>query len=132
MISAFSIVAVFSNLALATWNMNLVTDLIGEDEVKKVIFFFVASFGLLFLMFVIRFCVDDVTPEVREAMERQEACEKYLLLGEVKKIARADTRKKIIKRRETMKRLRSERQAVKKAQSKVEVTVEKMQSVEEE
>ncbi|ETO15107.1 hypothetical protein RFI_22261 [Reticulomyxa filosa] len=113
-LSAFGTVAIFSNLAIITWRTDLVNwDITSSKETNKVVYFFILSFLLLLFQFVMRFFIPDVTVETQEALARQEvpfffcnivylfstfplflfvtclkACEKYLLLGEIKKTAR--------------------------------------------
>ncbi len=82
-------------MGLATWNTNLVSDIVGEGERHQLIFFFVASICLLALMYLVGFFIPDMSPHTQESIERQLECEKFLLMGIVKDIARAETRRQL-------------------------------------
>eukprot|EP01083_Nonionella_stella_P083763 231668_1 len=91
--SCFNIIAVFSNLAIITFRTSLITNLLRDfgdqynTTVNLTIFYFCSALGLLFIIFLIRFAVSDYSANTREAIARQNACEKHLLMAPVQKLA---------------------------------------------
>merc|ERR1712154_525868 len=93
-LSTFNIIAVFSNLAYLTFRTPLIHDLLSDFNEKwdndrnLIIFYFSASLLLLFIIFVIRIVIDDQTVSTKEAIARQEACERHLLMAPVHSMAK--------------------------------------------
>eukprot|EP00484_Ammonia_sp_Unknown_P021140 CAMPEP_0197037500 /NCGR_PEP_ID=MMETSP1384-20130603/14694_1 /TAXON_ID=29189 /ORGANISM="Ammonia sp." /LENGTH=845 /DNA_ID=CAMNT_0042467813 /DNA_START=23 /DNA_END=2560 /DNA_ORIENTATION=- len=92
-LSSFNIIAVFSNLAIITFRTDLIKSLFSDEvgvegsERNLWIFYFSVVLALLFIIFVIRVAVEDVPTTVSEAISRQEACERHLLMAPVKAAA---------------------------------------------
>jgi len=87
-LAVFSISAIFTNVGLLTFKTSLIGHLIGSSQIKwKIVFFFVSSIIILFSLFLIRFSISDIPAAVQKAIEREETCEKYLLLDSAEAMA---------------------------------------------
>ena len=81
-ISAGSVVAVFTNLTLITFRTDIITNFLGTSDTAQVLtFYFVVMICCLVLQFVARFMLDDEDKKTREAIGRQSECEKHFLLA---------------------------------------------------
>lgn len=92
-LAAFNIIAVFTNLGILAFRTPLFIGLlntfnINNNNTNLIIFYFCFVLLLLFIIFVIRIVIDDQTESTREAIGRQEACERHLLMAPVASAAR--------------------------------------------
>jgi len=92
-LSCFNIIAVFTNLGILVFRTELISTMLSDlgvpsGEIALVVFYFSFSLLLLFIIFVIRVVIDDQTESTKEAIARQEACEKHLLMAPVKSAAK--------------------------------------------
>jgi len=84
--STFDMVAIATNLALFCFRTDRMADLLvffGMEASDRNLWisFFTLSFALIFIIVVIRNCVPDMSFSVKEAISRQEACEKHLFMA---------------------------------------------------
>merc|ERR1712003_352490 len=100
-LSCFNIIAVFSNLAILTFRTQLIHELLNrfgfDNDQNLIIFYFGMVLLLLFIIFVIRMAIDDKTTSTKEAIARQEACERHLLMAPVQSLAR-----RVVKKQKTI------------------------------
>ena len=96
---SFSVIGIFTNLALLTFRTsligNILKEILGNKYVVRnedlIIFYLVACIVLLFVVLIIWIAIDDQPSSVRKAIARQEACHKHLLMKPVDDLARQHT-----------------------------------------
>merc|ERR1712129_230741 len=96
-LSCFNIIAVFSNIAILTFRTPLIHELLNrfgyDSDLNLIIFYFCMVLFLLFVIFVIRIAIDDKTTSTKEALARQEACERHLLMAPMQTAVRGLVKK---------------------------------------
>jgi len=77
-LSLFSTTAIFTNIALICFKTNLLNDF---DRQYKIIIFLSSSFVLLLILFIIRLIIPDIPSATKQGIERQQECERFLLVN---------------------------------------------------
>ena len=97
-LSCFNIIAVFSNMAILTFRTPLIHDILDyfgyDNDYNLIVFYFCMILFLLLIIFVIRMAIDDKTTSTKEAIARQEACERHLLMAPVQSLVRGIVKKR--------------------------------------
>ena len=96
-IYSFSVIGVFSNFALLTFNTPLIENLISEFHSSKqyqvtsddlLLFYIFICVMLILIIIILWITINDKPASVRKAIARQDLCHKHLLMAPAQSIAR--------------------------------------------
>jgi len=92
-LATFNILAIFTNFGIVVFRTDLMSNLLSDvgavpSDRNLWIVYFMFVLAMLFVIFVIRVAVDDQSASVKEAIARQEACDRHLLMAPQRAMAR--------------------------------------------